>query len=278
MPPSYALNDRLQLARSKRLPQTTCRRAHACRRNARGSGALRCARPGSYRARVIDINVVLEGNVTLGDGVRIGPHVCIRDSSIGAATEIFANSVIDRAEVGRGCRIGPFARLRPEALLHDDVHVGNFVEVKKTEMKRGAKANHLTYLGDATVGEQANIGAGTVTCNYDGVNKSRTQIGDRAFIGSGTMLVAPVKVGDGATIGAGSTITHDAPADKLTLERSRQLTVDGWKRPDKNHAAPGAPRGRRRPTVASCVAAVFTGITSADICEFGPAPGLAGLE
>jgi len=229
------VNDRLQLAE-----------VEAAYRRRRAGELMRAGAtlvdPARFDARgpvrigrdvYIDINVVLEGNVTLGDGVRIGPHVCIRDSSIGAATEIFANSVIDRAEVGRGCRIGPFARLRPEALLHDDVHVGNFVEVKKTEMKRGAKANHLTYLGDATVGEQANIGAGTVTCNYDGVNKSRTQIGDRAFIGSGTMLVAPVKVGDGATIGAGSTITHDAPADKLTLERSRQLTVDGWKRPDK---------------------------------------------
>ena len=203
------VNDRLQLAE-----------VEAAYRRRRAGELMRAGAtlvdPARFDARgpvrigrdvYIDINVVLEGDVTLGDGVRIGPHVCIRDSSIGAATEIFANSVIDRAEVGRGCRIGPFARLRPEALLHDDVHVGNFVEVKKTEMKRGAKANHLTYLGDATVGEQANIGAGTVTCNYDGVNKSRTQIGDRAFIGSGTMLVAPVKVGDGATIGAGSTIT-----------------------------------------------------------------------
>jgi bifunctional UDP-N-acetylglucosamine pyrophosphorylase/glucosamine-1-phosphate N-acetyltransferase len=229
------VNDRLQLAeveavyrrrRAGELMQAGVTLADPSRFDARGP-----VRAG--RDVYIDINVVLEGDVTLGDGVRIGPNVCIRDSSIGAATEVFANSVIERAEVGRGCRIGPFARLRPEALLHDDVHVGNFVEVKKTEMKRGAKANHLTYLGDATVGEQANIGAGTVTCNYDGVNKSRTQIGDRAFIGSGTMLVAPVQVGDGATIGAGSTITHDAPADKLTLERSRQTTVDGWKRPDR---------------------------------------------
>ena len=229
------VNDRLQLAE-----------VEAAYRRRRAGELMRAgvtlADPSRFDARgpvrvgrdvYIDINVVLEGDVTLGDGVRIGPNVCIRGSSIGAATEVFANSVIERAEVGRGCRIGPFARLRPEALLHDDVHVGNFVEVKKTEMKRGAKANHLTYLGDATVGEQANIGAGTVTCNYDGVNKSRTQIGDRAFIGSGTMLVAPVQVGDGATIGAGSTITHDAPADKLTLERSRQTTVDGWKRPDR---------------------------------------------
>jgi bifunctional UDP-N-acetylglucosamine pyrophosphorylase/glucosamine-1-phosphate N-acetyltransferase len=182
---------------------------------------------------VIDVNVVLEGEVTLGDGVQIGPNVCIRNSRLGARTVVFASSVIESAEVGRDCRIGPFARLRPEAHLHEEVHIGNFVEVKKSELKRGAKANHLTYLGDATIGEQANVGAGTVTCHYDGVIKSRTQIGARAFIGSGTMLVAPVRIGDGATIGAGSTITHDAPPDKLTLERSKQVTVEAWKRPQK---------------------------------------------
>jgi bifunctional UDP-N-acetylglucosamine pyrophosphorylase/glucosamine-1-phosphate N-acetyltransferase len=179
----------------------------------------------------IDINVVFEGTVRLGDRVRIGPNVVIRDSEIGDDTIVHPNCVIERAIVGPRCRVGPFARLRPEALLREDVHVGNFVEVKKSELKRGAKANHLTYLGDATVGEQANVGAGTVTCNYDGVNKSRTEIGDGAFIGSGTMLVAPVKVGAGATIGAGSTITKDAPDDKLTLERSKQVTVPGWQRP-----------------------------------------------
>jgi bifunctional UDP-N-acetylglucosamine pyrophosphorylase/glucosamine-1-phosphate N-acetyltransferase len=227
------VNDKLQLSEVESVYRK--RRAHELMR----AGAT-LADPLRFDARGpvqvgrdvhIDVNVVLEGNVMLGDGVRIGPNVCIRDSSIGAATEIFANCVIDRAEIGRDCRIGPFARLRPEALLHDDVHIGNFVEVKKSELKRGAKANHLTYLGDATVGEQTNVGAGTVTCNYDGVNKSRTEIGARAFIGSGTMLVAPVRVGDGATIGAGSTITRDAPADKLTLERAKQMTVEGWKRP-----------------------------------------------
>ncbi len=167
----------------------------------------------------------------LGDRVRIGPNVVIRDSVIGDDTEILSNCVIDRATIGARCIVGPFARLRPEALLHDEVHIGNFVEVKKTELKRGAKANHLTYLGDATVGEKVNVGAGTVTCNYDGVNKWRTEIGDGAFIGSGSMLVAPVKVGAGATIGAGSTITRDTPEGKLTLERSKQVTLDGWKRP-----------------------------------------------
>jgi bifunctional UDP-N-acetylglucosamine pyrophosphorylase/glucosamine-1-phosphate N-acetyltransferase len=181
----------------------------------------------------IDVNVVLEGTVKLGDRVRVGPNVVIRDSEIGDDAEIHANSVIDRASVGPRCLVGPFARLRPEARLHEDVHVGNFVEVKKAELKRGAKANHLTYLGDATVGEKVNVGAGTITCNYDGVNKWRTEIGDGAFIGSGTMLVAPVKVGAMATIGAGSTISRDAPDDKLTLERSRQVTVDSWKRPAK---------------------------------------------
>jgi bifunctional UDP-N-acetylglucosamine pyrophosphorylase/glucosamine-1-phosphate N-acetyltransferase len=181
----------------------------------------------------IDVNVVLEGSVTLGNRVRIGPNVFIRDCEIGDDVEIHPNSVLDGAVVGARSIVGPFARLRPDARLHEDVHVGNFVEVKKTELMRGAKANHLTYLGDATVGEKVNVGAGTITCNYDGVNKWRTEIGAGAFIGSGTMLVAPVKVGAGATIGAGSTITRDTPDGKLTLERSRQVTIDGWQRPEK---------------------------------------------
>ena len=142
----------------------------------------------------IDVNVVLEGNVHIGDRVRIGSNNVIRESSIGADTEIHPNCVIDRAKVGERCSIGPFARFRPDTLLHDEVHIGNFVEVKKSELKRGAKANHLTYLGDATIGEKVNVGAGTITCNYDGANKWHTEIGDGAFIGSGSMLVAPVKV------------------------------------------------------------------------------------
>ena len=181
----------------------------------------------------IDVNVVLEGKVSLGNRVRIGPNVLIRDSEIDDDAEIHANCVLDQARVGARAVVGPYARLRPDAVLHEDVHVGNFVEVKKSELHRGAKANHLTYLGDATVGEKVNVGAGTITCNYDGVNKWRTEIGAGAFIGSGAMLVAPVKIGAGATIGAGSTITKDAPDDKLTLERSKQLTLDGWKRPVK---------------------------------------------
>jgi len=181
----------------------------------------------------IDVNVVLEGKVSLGNRVRIGPNVVIRDSEIGDDTVVFPNCVIDSASIGPNCNIGPFARFRPSSSLAQGVHVGNFVEVKNSILGAGAKANHLTYLGDATIGEKVNVGAGTITCNYDGVNKWRTEIGAGAFIGSGAMLVAPVKIGAGATIGAGSTITKDAPDDKLTLERSKQLTLDGWKRPVK---------------------------------------------
>ena len=182
---------------------------------------------------LIDVNVVFEGVVKLGDRVRIGPNVVIRDSEIGDDTVVFPNCVIDRASIGPSCNIGPFARFRPSSSLAPGVHIGNFVEVKNSIVGAGSKANHLTYLGDTTVGEKVNVGAGTITCNYDGVNKSRTEIGDGAFIGSGTMLVAPVKVGARATIGAGSTITRDTPEDKLTLERSKQLTVESWKRPEK---------------------------------------------
>ena len=181
----------------------------------------------------VDVNVVLEGVVKLGNRVRIGPNVVIRDSEIGDDTVVFPNCVIDRASIGPNCNIGPFARFRPSSSLAQGVHVGNFVEVKNSILGAGAKANHLTYLGDATVGERVNVGAGTITCNYDGANKFRTEIGAGAFIGSGAMLVAPVKIGAGATIGAGSTITKDAPDDKLTLARSKQLTLDGWKRPVK---------------------------------------------
>jgi bifunctional UDP-N-acetylglucosamine pyrophosphorylase/glucosamine-1-phosphate N-acetyltransferase len=181
----------------------------------------------------IDVNVVFEGTVKLGDRVRIGPNVVLRNCTIGPDTQIFPSCVLYDAEIGARCNVGPFARFRPGAVLEDEVHIGNFVEVKKSRVKRGAKANHLSYIGDATVGEKVNVGAGTICCNYDGANKWPTEIGDGAFIGSGTMLVAPVKVGANATIGAGSTITKDAPPDKLTLERSRQLTIEGWRRPQK---------------------------------------------
>ena len=182
---------------------------------------------------VLDVNVVLEGRVVLGDRVRVGPNVVLRDVEIGADTTVFPNSVLERSIVGSGCNIGPFARFRPGNQLADGVHIGNFVEVKNSRLGPGTKANHLTYLGDSDVGSKVNVGAGTVTCNYDGANKYRTTIGDGAFIGSGSMLVAPVTIGEQATIGAGSTISKDAAPGKLTLERSKQVTIDGWKRPVK---------------------------------------------
>ena len=181
----------------------------------------------------IDINVVLEGRVSIGNRVSIGPNCVIRDSVIGDDVVIHAHSVIEEATVGRGCRVGPFARLRPATELGAEVHVGNFVEIKKSSVAGGSKINHLSYVGDARVGAGVNIGAGTITCNYDGANKFLTVIEDGAFIGSDTQLVAPVTVGRNATIGAGSTITRDAPAAALTLSRVKQVTLDGWKRPTK---------------------------------------------
>lgn len=191
-------------------------------------GAVTCGRDV-----VLDVNVLLEGPVQLGDGVYVGANCALSQVQVGAGTLIKPNCVIERAEIGARCQIGPFSRIRPESTLRDGVHVGNFVEVKKSDLGAGSKANHLTYLGDAVIGAGVNVGAGTVTCNYDGVNKWRTEIGDAAFIGSGVMLVAPVKIGNGATIGAGSTITHDAPEGKLTLERATQRTVEHWQRPTK---------------------------------------------
>jgi bifunctional UDP-N-acetylglucosamine pyrophosphorylase / glucosamine-1-phosphate N-acetyltransferase len=181
----------------------------------------------------IDINAVLIGSVQLGKGVKIGPNCCISNSQIGAGTEVYANSIIDQASVAENCRIGPFARVRPDTVLHHDVHIGNFVEVKSSEIGAGSKANHLSYVGDARVGSGVNIGAGSVTCNYDGQNKWPTLIEDRVFIGSGSMLVAPIRIGAGATIGAGSTITQNAPDGELTLTRAKQTTVAGWQRPSK---------------------------------------------
>ncbi len=181
----------------------------------------------------IDANVLIEGDVTLGDRVRIGPNVVLRDVIIGADSVIHPNSVLEQSELGAGCLIGPYARVRPGSKLGQKVHIGNFVELKKTVIADGSKANHLTYLGDAIVGKGVNIGAGTITCNYDGVNKSTTTIEDGAFIGSGNMLVAPVRIGRDATTGAGSTITKEAPDGQLTLSRAKQLTLEGWKRPEK---------------------------------------------
>ena len=192
-------------------------------------GKLHCGRDV-----VIDVGCIFEDEVTLGDNVRVGAYSVLRNARIGAGTSIAPYSHIDDSVVGDHCHIGPFARLRPGTRLHDDVHIGNFVEVKNSEIAAHTKANHLSYLGDSTVGSRVNIGAGTITCNYDGANKHRTIIEDDVFIGSQTQLVAPVTVGKGATIGAGSTITRDAPQDALTLSRSKQTTVQGWKRPKKS--------------------------------------------
>jgi bifunctional UDP-N-acetylglucosamine pyrophosphorylase/glucosamine-1-phosphate N-acetyltransferase len=181
----------------------------------------------------IDVNVVIEGEVRLADGVSIGPNCLLRDCEIGPDTQVFSNCVIDNARVGSNARIGPYSRLRPEAILSNDVHVGNFVEVKKSLIGLGSKVNHLTYIGDARIGSGVNVGAGTITCNYDGVNKHLTKIGDKAFIGSNASLVAPVDIGEGATVGAGSVIAGRAPAGKLTVTRARQITLDGWRRPRK---------------------------------------------
>lgn len=181
----------------------------------------------------IDANVVLEGRVVLGDGVRIGPFCRLRDVTLGAGTEVRAHCDLDGAVVEGAATIGPYARLRPGTVLADGAHVGNFVETKNTRIGVGSKANHLTYLGDAVIGSGVNIGAGTITCNYDGVNKSRTTIEDGAFIGSNTSLVAPVTVGRDATIAAGSVITRPAPEGQLSVARSRQAVVEGWQRPEK---------------------------------------------
>ncbi len=189
---------------------------------------------------IIDVNVILEGKVELGDSVVIGPNNVIRDAVIGAGTVIQPNCVIEETVIGADCRIGPFARLRPGTKLADHVHIGNFVEVKNSQIAAGSKANHLAYLGDATVGAQVNIGAGAITANYDGANKHRTVIGDNASIGANGVLVAPVTVGAGATIGAGSVISKDAPAGELTLTRAEQRTVKGWKRPTKKSDKPQA--------------------------------------
>jgi bifunctional UDP-N-acetylglucosamine pyrophosphorylase/glucosamine-1-phosphate N-acetyltransferase len=171
--------------------------------------------------------------VKLADGVSIGANCVLKNVTIGAGTQVSPFSHLDEATIGANCRVGPYARLRPGAALADDVHVGNFVEVKQASLGAGSKANHLAYLGDATIGRNVNVGAGTITCNYDGANKHRTVIEDDVFIGSDTQLVAPVTVGRGATLGAGTTLTRDAPPDALTLSRAQQVTIPGWKRPVK---------------------------------------------
>jgi bifunctional UDP-N-acetylglucosamine pyrophosphorylase/glucosamine-1-phosphate N-acetyltransferase len=182
---------------------------------------------------VIDANVIFEGNVELADGVVIESNCVLRDCKIGATSRVKSHSVIEGAELAAGCSVGPFARLRPGSVLEQGATIGNFVEIKNTRMGPGAKASHLSYLGDAEVGAEANIGAGTITCNYDGANKHLTQIGAGAFIGSNSSLVAPVSIGDNATIGAGSTITKTVAASELAVARGKQISIPGWQRPVK---------------------------------------------
>jgi bifunctional UDP-N-acetylglucosamine pyrophosphorylase/glucosamine-1-phosphate N-acetyltransferase len=191
-------------------------------------GSLACGRDV-----FIDVGCVFEGQVTLGNNVVIEPHCLIRNATIGDGTTIKAYSHVEQAQVGAQAQVGPYARLRPGTVLADQVHVGNFVEIKNSTIGRSSKANHLAYVGDADVGQGVNIGAGTITCNYDGVNKHRTVIEDDAFIGSDTQLVAPVRVGKGATLGAGTTLAQDAPPHKLTFSRTAQTTLESWQRPTK---------------------------------------------
>jgi bifunctional UDP-N-acetylglucosamine pyrophosphorylase/glucosamine-1-phosphate N-acetyltransferase len=229
------INDRAQLADAERAWQ----RRQAAELMARG---VTLADPARIDVRgaitvgrdvFIDVGVVLEGKIVLGDRVHIGPYAVLTDVTLGNDTEVHSHSVLHGTAAGDDCEIGPFSRLRPGTVLAGHVKTGNFVEVKNSHVAPHSKINHLSYVGDATVGTDVNVGAGTVTCNYDGASKHRTVIGDNVFIGSGSMLVAPVEIGAGATIGAGSTITKDAPAGELTLERSKQVTIEGWQRPKK---------------------------------------------
>ncbi len=230
------VNDREQLAVQERLYQA-----------ALGAGMMReglgLADPARLDVRgvltfgrdcQIDVNVVIEGTVTLSDDVYIGPGCVLRDCDIGSGTQIAAHSVLEGVRVHADARIGPFARLRPGTELGTGARVGNFVEIKNATLGAGAKANHLTYVGDAQIGAGANLGAGTITCNYDGANKHRTEIGERAFIGSNTALVAPIRIGDDATVGAGSTLSDDVEAGALALTRARTRTIRDWPRPKKS--------------------------------------------
>ena len=229
------VNSKVQLAQLERIAQRLTaerlmeqgvRLADPARLDVRGT--LECGRDVS-----IDVNCVFEGRVVLDEAAEIGPNCVLKNARIGAGARINAFSHIEDATVGPDCVIGPFARLRPGSELGADVHVGNFVEIKNSSIAAHSKANHLAYIGDATVGSRVNVGAGTITCNYDGANKFRTIIEDDVFIGSDTQLVAPVVVGRGATLGAGTTLTGNAPPDTLTLSRSRQISIADWKRPQK---------------------------------------------
>ena len=228
-------NDRIQLAELERHYQ------QQAARNLMSQGVTLCD-PARFDLRgevsvgrdvFIDINVILEGKVIIEEGVQIGPHCVIKDSILRQGAVVKANSHLDGAELGAGSDCGPFARLRPGSVLGANAHVGNFVEMKNTTLGAGAKAGHLTYLGDALIGARTNIGAGTITCNYDGANKHKTVLGEDVFIGSNASLVAPVTIGDGATTGAGSTINQDIPAAGLGVGRAKQRNIDGWKRPSK---------------------------------------------
>ncbi len=228
-------NDPWQLAQLERAWQLRAARA-LCEQGVRLLDPSRFDQRGTVKVGrdvQIDANVVLEGEVELGDGVTIGAFVRLKDVKLGAGTQVRPHCDLDGVVSDGAALIGPFARLRPGTVLADGVHVGNFVETKNATLGKGSKANHLTYLGDAVIGSGSNIGAGTITCNYDGVNKFQTRIGDRVFVGSNSSLVAPVTLGDGATIAAGSVVTRDAPEDRLTVARSRQQTIEGWKRPQK---------------------------------------------
>jgi bifunctional UDP-N-acetylglucosamine pyrophosphorylase / glucosamine-1-phosphate N-acetyltransferase len=217
------LERRYQRQQAEALMEAGVRLADPARLDVRGS--LACGADVE-----IDVNCVFEGHVTLADGVRIGANCMLRNAVVGAGTVIQPFTHIEDAAIGAAASVGPFARLRPGATLGDEVHIGNFVEVKNSTLARGAKANHLAYLGDATLGERVNFGAGSITANYDGANKHRTEIGADVHVGSNCVLVAPVKVGAGATLGAGSTISQDAPAGQLTVARGRQVTLAGWVR------------------------------------------------
>jgi len=221
-----ALERRYQKQAAERLLDEGVTLADPARIDVRG--ALQCGRDVS-----IDVNCVFEGRVTLGDGARVGANCVLRDVTVGAGTEVFAFSHLDSSVIGARCRIGPYARLRPGADLADEVHIGNFVEIKASRLGAASKANHLAYIGDAELGARVNVGAGTITCNYDGAEKHRTVIEDDCFIGSDATLVAPVRIARGSYIGAGSTISKDTPPGQLTVARAKQVSVPGWKPPKK---------------------------------------------
>ncbi len=221
-----ALERRYQMNEAARLLESGVTLADPARIDVRGT--LECGRDVS-----IDVNCVFEGRVVLGDGVTIGANCILRDVTVGAGTEVKPFSLVEEAVIGANARIGPYARIRPGTELADDVHIGNFVEVKASTFGRGSKANHLAYVGDSSVGSNVNIGAGTITCNYDGANKHRTVIEDDVHIGSDVQLVAPVTIGKGATIGAGATIVKDVPPGGLTLTKKEQVSKPGWQRPRK---------------------------------------------